>query len=91
MRLETLRSLEEAIERYNRYRAPEARAELLLSSGNRAEVLFSGPFCRTCGVTDWIEDLVFVLSELGVKARLVEIRGSLEDESLVGLFEIEES
>lgn len=55
----TLReAVEEALQRYNAFRAPEARAELLELSGNVATVRFTGSFCRTCGVYDYFEDLL---------------------------------
>ncbi|MEB2836432.1 MAG: hypothetical protein GSR80_001593 [Desulfurococcales archaeon] len=62
-----------AIDRYNAYRAPEARAELVSLSGRKLVVRISGSFTETCGVNDWIEDLVYTLEDEGVKARIVKI------------------
>ncbi len=60
-----------AIELYNRFRSPEARAKLLSIEGNKAKVLFEGSFCLTCGIRDWVEDLVYVLEQMGVEAELI--------------------
>ncbi len=47
----------EEIEKFNRYRSPEANAELLEFDRRRAKVLFTGPFCVSCGIYDYFEDL----------------------------------
>ncbi len=60
-----------AIELYNRFRSPEARAKLLSIEGNKAKVLFEGSFCLTCGIRDWVEDLVYVFEQMGVEAELI--------------------
>ncbi len=41
-----------AVEVYNKYRAPEAIAEVLKINGNKIIVKFKGSFCETCGVSD---------------------------------------
>lgn len=70
--------LEEAVEAYNDYRSPMARAEPLDTDGDEFTVRFEGPFCTTsCCRDDYFEDLVYELDELGVdRARLsvTEIR-----------------
>lgn len=48
-----------AIEQYNRYRSPEATAKLVETGEEHLVVDFSGPFCLSCGVYDWFEDLIF--------------------------------
>ena len=48
-----------AIEQYNRYRSPEATAKLVETGEQHLVVDFSGPFCLSCGVYDWFEDLIF--------------------------------
>ncbi len=60
-----------AIELYNRFRSPEAKAKLLSIEGNKAKVLFEGSFCLTCGIRDWVEDLVYVFEQMGVEAELI--------------------
>ncbi len=84
-----MRGLEEAAQRavtlYNRYRAPEAVAELVAVEDGRIVVRFRGPFCHTCGVVDWIEDYRYVLEDLGVKAELLEAR-QIGEEEWIGVF-----
>ncbi|MET1101482.1 MAG: hypothetical protein ABWW69_03250 [Pyrodictiaceae archaeon] len=65
--------LKKAIDHYNRYKAPEARAILLEARDGLVRVLFKGSFCWTCGINDWVEDFKYVLEDLGAKAELVEV------------------
>ncbi len=51
-------ALEEALARYNAFRAPEAVAELVELDGDVAKVKITGSFCKTCGVYDYMEDLL---------------------------------
>jgi len=74
---------------YNRYRSPESRAELLGLEGRRIRVRFEGPFCRTCGIRDWVEDYAYFLEELGLRVRLVEYLETGSEER-VGVFEVVE-
>ena len=67
------RLVDKAIELYNRYRAPEAKAELLRIDVDTVIVLFRGSFCETCGINDWVEDFKFVLEDLGAEVDLVRI------------------
>ncbi len=79
-----------AIERYNRYRAPEAVAELLEVSGTEVRILFRGTFCKTCGINDWVEDFKYELEDLGVEAELVDILEPVnpEEEFRIGVFRV---
>ncbi len=92
MECDKLRELiERAIEEYNRYRAPEAIARLEEFDCKRAVVSFTGPYCLTCGVIDWIEDFKYTLEDLGVRARLESVIEP-EDPSepwRIGIFVIE--
>ena len=63
----------EAIEEYNRYRSPEAIAEIIDYKDKDLTVRFAGSFCFTCGINDWIEDLKYVLEDHGVEAEIIEI------------------
>jgi len=63
----------EAICEYNRYRGAKARAELLSFDGARAVVKFKGPFCYTCGVLDWVEDLKYLMESMGLRAEVEEV------------------
>ncbi|MFN3347079.1 MAG: hypothetical protein ACK42E_04650 [Candidatus Bipolaricaulaceae bacterium] len=51
-------ALEEALARYNEFRAPEAVAELVAVEGDVAKVRITGSFCKTCGAYDYMEDLL---------------------------------
>ncbi|MDW7989561.1 MAG: N-acetyltransferase [Archaeoglobaceae archaeon] len=47
----------EAVDKFNKYRSPEAKAEIVEISDENAVVKISGPFCVSCGVFDYFEDL----------------------------------
>ncbi len=47
----------EAIERFNKYRSPEANAKILEIDDKKALVEISGPFCTSCGIFDYFEDI----------------------------------
>jgi len=47
-----------AISIYNRYRSPEAIAKLVQVSPENITIAFSGSFCYSCGVLDYIEDFI---------------------------------
>ncbi len=66
------------IDRYNRYRVPEAEAKpVAVESVGKGlyllKVLFTGSFCGTCGVRDWVEDLAYVAESMGFKVDLEEV------------------
>ncbi|MCC6016042.1 MAG: hypothetical protein LM582_03255 [Desulfurococcaceae archaeon] len=71
--------LKESIEIYNRYRAPEAVVEILGIDKDILIAKFSGYFCVTCGVIDWIEDYIYILKDLGVDAQIVKVDYFTED------------
>ena len=82
--------LRKAIEIYNKYRAPEAIAEIISVEKDTISVKFTGHFCRTCGVVDWIEDLKYILEDLGLKVNLVDVQ---EPENMlenwrIGIFKV---
>lgn len=90
MNLRLREKIEEAVRRYNMYRSPEAVAEIIKEENGKVYIVFSGRFCHTCGVTDWIEDLAYEMRDLGLDARLVEVlelEGSDEDYR-IGVFEV---
>lgn len=78
----------EAVRLYNRYRSPEATARPVKVSEDELVVEFEGSFCASCGLVDWIEDLAYILEDLGVKARLVGIRD--RGGTVVGVFRVAE-
>ncbi|MEZ0394494.1 MAG: hypothetical protein ABWK00_05590 [Desulfurococcaceae archaeon] len=79
--------LGDALEFYNRTRAPEAVAKLVEFDGERAVVEFSGTFCETCGVRDWVEDLAYIIKSMGYDAELVEYVEAGDDRRL-GIFRL---
>lgn len=52
-----------AIASFNRLRSPEAFAEFVSFDNNEIYVRFTGSFCRTCGMLDYFEDLIFELDD----------------------------
>lgn len=54
-------AIHRAISRFNQLRSPEAHAEFIAFDENELHVRFTGAFCRTCGVLDYFEDLIFEL------------------------------
>ncbi len=62
------------IERYNRYRSPEATANLLSLEEESFTLEFKGAFCQSCGVQDYFEDFIYELKELGTHVEL-KIKG----------------
>lgn len=67
------RFVDRAIEEYNRYRSPESTARLVRIDGDRVVIRFEGSFCATCGVNDWVEDMKYIMEDLGAEAELLEI------------------
>ncbi|MEM3712654.1 MAG: hypothetical protein QXR97_03850 [Thermoproteota archaeon] len=50
-----------AINEYNKYHSPEAKAKLIKISEKGFTVDFEGLFCFSCGVYDYFEDLIYEL------------------------------
>jgi hypothetical protein len=59
-----------AIVLYNRFRSPEATAKLISVTPENVTVAFSGSFCYSCGVLDYIEDFIHEFKILTDKAEL---------------------
>ncbi|MCW3996537.1 MAG: hypothetical protein NWE98_10390 [Candidatus Bathyarchaeota archaeon] len=55
---------------YNRFRSPEATAKLVVLTPALITVAFTGSFCYSCGVSEYIEDLVHNFKALTNKAEL---------------------
>ena len=55
---------------YNRFRSPEAFAKVVFVSPDLVTISFSGSFCYSCGVFDYIEDFVHEFKILTSKAEL---------------------
>ncbi len=84
--------IEKVIILYNKYRSPEARAELvsLELEKDKVVVKFEGIFCETCGVNDWIEDFKYVLEDLNTKTKLEEIYEPINSSEnfRIGIFKV---
>ncbi|MBC7114416.1 MAG: N-acetyltransferase [Archaeoglobi archaeon] len=52
-----LLEFKEALEKFNRFHSPEAVAEFMREDGDLVYVKFTGPFCVSCGVYDYFEDV----------------------------------
>ncbi len=55
---------------YNRYRSPEAIAKVVSVDLDRVTITFSGSFCYSCGVMDYLEDFIHEFKILTDKAEL---------------------
>jgi hypothetical protein len=55
---------------YNRYRSPEAVAKIVSVTPENVTLSFSGSFCYSCGVLDFLEDFVHEFRMLTDKAEL---------------------
>ncbi|MEM3023009.1 MAG: hypothetical protein QW645_05735 [Candidatus Bathyarchaeia archaeon] len=72
-----------AIEEYNRYHSPEAVAELEGLSKGRLTIRFRGPFCESCGVSEWFEDFAIELGKRGIAASIEGARDAGDGSFLV--------
>lgn len=67
------RIVEEAVDFYNRTRGVEAQARVVeVRENGEVVVEFTGTFCHTCGIRDWVEDLAYIIKSMGGDAELVE-------------------
>ena len=81
-------AIRKAIEIYNRFHSPEAVATLVKIDDGKVVVRFKGVFCYTCGVNDWIEDLKYVLEDLGIEAELINVMEGSDIDEKMGVFKI---
>ena len=72
-------AISKAIDRYNHYRSPEATAKLVKVGNGEFIVDFEGPFCKSCGIYDFFEDLIY------------ELKGLLDIQAVIKGFESTES
>ncbi|MEM1554616.1 MAG: hypothetical protein QXJ72_07025 [Thermoproteota archaeon] len=56
-----------AINEYNKYHSPEAKARLIKIGEKGFTVDFEGVFCFSCGVYDYFEDLIYELKNFTVE------------------------
>ncbi len=66
--------VKKAIKEFNKYRSPEAVAELVDTRPDGFTVKFSGSFCMTCGFYDYFDDLAVILEGLGVKSKVESVK-----------------
>lgn len=70
---ENIREVAERVaEVYNRLHGIEATARVLDASDDRIVVEFTGTFCHTCGIRDWVEDYAYLAVSMGYDLKLVE-------------------
>jgi len=55
---------------YNRFRSPEATAKVVNVTPENVTISFSGSFCYSCGVVDFLEDFAHEFKMLTGKAEL---------------------
>ncbi|MEM2897569.1 MAG: hypothetical protein QXG01_08405 [Candidatus Bathyarchaeia archaeon] len=71
MRKSMLKELiKKAIDEYNAYREPEAMAKLMEVKEESIIVEFRGPFCKSCGIYDYFEDLIYELMNITDEIRI---------------------
>ena len=58
-----------AITVYNKYRSPEATAKLVGTEKDGFIIEFEGPFCKSCGVTEYFEDFIYDLEDINGSLR----------------------
>ncbi|MGB9959735.1 MAG: hypothetical protein ACPLKQ_04360 [Candidatus Bathyarchaeales archaeon] len=93
-----MKSLEDAvvgaINEYNKYRSPEAKAKLVKISEKELILDFEGTFCKTCGVYDYLEDFIYELQKFAdinirivsfkeTKPETIRVKYALKNEKLV--------
>lgn len=80
----------EAAKVYNEKRSPEAVLDIVnVDDGSSLiTVRIKGPFCRTCGVEDWIIDYQYELKEKGVEAKITNYHIDYENEEAIAQFKV---
>jgi hypothetical protein len=75
-----------AVALYNKYRSPEAVAKLVRVSPETVTIAFSGSFCYSCGVLDYVEDFIHEFRLLTDK---VELKVDKTRQSSLRSFEVD--
>ncbi len=73
--------LMDAIREYNKYRYPEIEANIVDIKDNTFVVEFFGYLCRSCGLYDHFEDLIYILEEKGIKAEIKDVKRFIVEEN----------
>ena len=84
--MSTKEKIVKAIDEFNKYRAPEAKATLISQGENSFKIEFKGSFCRTCGFYDYFDDYRILLQETGLETKIREIEEI--DEGAIVIFEM---
>ena len=85
--MKSRRQVEAAVEEFNKHRSPEAVAKIVEVNEDHATIEFSGPFCASCGVEDYFDDLRIELEKnIGEKIEIAKIEGGVEVECYVVTF-----
>jgi len=77
-----------AVKRFNELRSPEAGAGLVHTEDDLIVVRFSGPFCYTCGLYDYFDDLAWELRERLGESVVLEAVEQVGPESYLALYRI---
>lgn len=76
--------VKESLQEFNRYMSPEAVAVLIDIKNDKIKVKLDGPFCRTCGVYDYFDDLKSELEKtLDRPLTIARIDGDGEDSYVI--------
>ena len=84
--MSTKEKIVKAIDEFNKYRAPEAKARLISQDENSFRIEFTGSFCHTCGFYDYFDDYRVLLQETGIETKIREITEI--DEGAIVIFEM---
>ena len=84
--MSTNEKIVKAIDEFNKYRAPEAKARLISQDENSFKIEFTGSFCRTCGFYDYFDDYRILLQEIGMETKIRAIEEI--DEGAIVIFEM---
>ena len=82
----TKEKIVKAIDEFNKYRAPEAKARLISQGENSFKIEFKGSFCRTCGFYDYFDDYGILLQGTRIETKIKEIEEI--DEGAIVIFEM---
>jgi hypothetical protein len=78
-----------AVGEYNRFRSPEAVVKIVKRRGDGFVAEFSGTFCATCGVYDWLEDLRYEIRRLDPELdAVIEGWTQVSDDMIIAEFKL---
>jgi len=81
--------VDRAVEEYNRFRSPEAVVRIVERRRDGFVAEFSGSFCATCGVYDWLEDLRYEIRRLDLELdAVIEDWKQISDDTIIVEFKL---